>query len=148
MPVLDKGELAVREPVVIGGNVEVAGLGAANGAVIAAVLHRHTSQLAPSVVQRDHGKIAVELRGRAPKPLPKDDLPVIAAFRIRRVRGDGGAISYPAAEVSLAMPASSSVYSDGTFMEETHFTVNSRSVRCSHHLTTSMHGHKPWHAAI
>ena len=115
VPVLHHGELVDRQPVVVGGVVEVndAGLVAAHRAAGIAVFHRHAvhghameravagfqrgslraGQLAEGVVQGVGGQVGVEAGEGVTQALRQDDLAVIGAFGIRRAGGDVGAVS-------------------------------------------------------
>ncbi len=115
-PVLDDGELVDCEPVVSVRLVEVdhAHLSAANPAVRASMLHRHTGhehpmevavaglqcragrarQSVPGVVERVVGQVWIEAGERGPQPLRQHNLTVVGPLGARHVRGDVRAVGY------------------------------------------------------
>ena len=100
--IFDDRELVDRQPVVISGNVEVdhAGLRATDGALIDAILDRHTLhqhpvegpvarfqrrafrpiQLAKSIFQRLGGQSGIELNKGIPQPPFQDHLPIVSTL--------------------------------------------------------------------
>ena len=105
--VFDDRELVDRQPVVIGGNIEVdhAGLRATDGAVIRAILDRHTLyqhpvespvtsfqrcpfrpvQLAKGTVECLGGQIRVQLSQGIPQPTFQNHLPVVGTLGSKRI---------------------------------------------------------------